>query len=58
MQNILKMAMLGVLAFGVMSSTIHAQPFPTKPVRIITPFPAGSGPEVSVRLVAEKCYFR
>ena len=31
-----------------------AQTFPTKPVKIITPFPAGSGPEASLRLVAEK----
>lgn len=32
----------------------HAQTFPTKPVRIITPFPVGSGPEGVVRLVADK----
>jgi tripartite-type tricarboxylate transporter receptor subunit TctC len=31
-----------------------AQEFPTKPVRIITPFPAGAGPEAVVRLVAER----
>jgi len=31
-----------------------AQAFPTKPVRIITPFPVGSGPEGVVRLVADK----
>lgn len=31
-----------------------AQDFPTKPVRIITPFPVGSGPEGVVRLVADK----
>jgi tripartite-type tricarboxylate transporter receptor subunit TctC len=29
-------------------------PFPTKPVRIITPFPVGSGPEGVARMVAEK----
>lgn len=28
--------------------------FPTKPVRIITPFPAGAGPEAVLRMVAEK----
>jgi tripartite-type tricarboxylate transporter receptor subunit TctC len=32
----------------------QAQDFPTKPVRIITPFPVGSGPEGVVRLVADK----
>ena len=31
-----------------------AQTFPTKPVRIITPFPVGSGPEGVARLVADK----
>ena len=32
----------------------HAQEFPTKPVRILTPFPVGSGPEGVLRLVADK----
>ena len=32
----------------------QAQTFPTKPVRIITPFPVGSGPEGVARLVADK----
>jgi len=32
----------------------HAQDFPTKPVRILTPFPVGSGPEGVLRLVADK----
>jgi tripartite-type tricarboxylate transporter receptor subunit TctC len=33
---------------------VHAQDFPTKPVRILTPFPVGSGPEGLLRLVADK----
>jgi tripartite-type tricarboxylate transporter receptor subunit TctC len=32
----------------------QAQTFPTKPVRIITPFPVGSGPEGVARMVADK----
>lgn len=32
----------------------HAQTFPNKPVKLITPFPVGSGPEGVLRLVAEK----
>ena len=32
----------------------QAQTFPSKPVRIITPFPVGSGPEGVARLVADK----
>jgi len=30
-----------------------AQSYPTKPVRIISPFPAGLGPDVAIRVVAE-----
>jgi tripartite-type tricarboxylate transporter receptor subunit TctC len=32
----------------------RAEEFPTRPVRIITPFPVGSGPEGVTRLVADK----
>ena len=32
----------------------RAADWPTKPVRIITPFPAGAGPETVARVVAEK----
>ena len=32
----------------------YAQSFPTKPVRIITPFPVGGGPDGVARIVAEK----
>ena len=54
MQCVLKVALAIVISTGILSTSLHAQIFPTKPVRIITPFPAGSGPEVSLRLVAEK----
>jgi tripartite-type tricarboxylate transporter receptor subunit TctC len=36
------------------SGFAQAQEFPTRPVRIITPFPVGSGPEGVTRLVADK----
>jgi tripartite-type tricarboxylate transporter receptor subunit TctC len=45
-------AALAVLALSGLSA--HAQDFPTKPVRILTPFPVGSGPEGVLRLLAEK----
>ena len=54
MQYVSKMAQAIIVAIGILSGSGYAQSFPTKPVRIITPFPAGSGPEVSLRLVAEK----
>ncbi|MEY2953455.1 MAG: hypothetical protein RLZZ401_1542 [Pseudomonadota bacterium] len=43
-------------AFGLcgLSAPAQAQDFPTKSVRIITPFPVGSGPEGVVRLLADK----
>jgi tripartite-type tricarboxylate transporter receptor subunit TctC len=43
---------LGALA--LLSTAVQAQDFPTKPVRILTPFPVGSGPEGLLRLVADK----
>jgi len=44
-----------VLALGGLTATLaQAQDFPTKPVRILTPFPAGAGPEAVVRVLAEK----
>lgn len=40
--------------FTLLCGAAHAQEWPTKPVRIITPFPAGAGPEAVVRVLAEK----
>ncbi|HEX3141134.1 MAG TPA: tripartite tricarboxylate transporter substrate binding protein, partial [Rhizobacter sp.] len=51
--NISKLLALGLVAAGL-SGTAQAQTFPTKPVRIITPFPAGAGPEAVLRVLAEK----
>lgn len=46
-------ALLGMFTAAAVPA-LHAQEFPTKPVRVVTPFPAGSGPEVALRLVADK----
>ena len=43
-----------VLAAGMAAPIAQAQEFPAKAVRIVTPFPAGSGPEVALRLVADR----
>ena len=40
------------LAIGV--NPAHAQSFPTKAVRITTPFSAGSGPDAALRTIAER----
>lgn len=38
----------------VLSAAGHAQQYPVKPVKITTPFPAGSGPDAALRIVADK----
>ena len=43
-----------VLAVAALAQPAAAQQFPTKPVRVITPFPAGSGPDSVLRLVGDK----
>ncbi|CAN7500405.1 Bug family tripartite tricarboxylate transporter substrate binding protein [Polaromonas sp. LjRoot131] len=45
---------LAAALLAAITATAHAQDFPSKPVRVVTPFPAGSGPEVALRLVADK----
>ena len=32
----------------------HAQSYPAKTVRVITPFPAGSGPDSALRVIVDK----
>jgi tripartite-type tricarboxylate transporter receptor subunit TctC len=52
--SLARRAALVISAAMMLPALLHAQEFPTKPVRIITPFPVGSGPEGVVRLVADK----
>jgi tripartite-type tricarboxylate transporter receptor subunit TctC len=39
---------------AALAGGVHAQTFPAKPVRILTPFPPGAGPEAVLRVLAEK----
>ncbi len=43
-----------MLVLACVGIAAHAQDFPSKPVRILTPFPVGSGPEGVLRLLADK----
>lgn len=38
---------------SIYTSIVFAQSFPTRPVRVISSFPAGSGPDVGLRIVAD-----
>ena len=56
-KTLTRRAAIGVAAAAALMATVlpaQAQEWPTKPVRIITPFPAGAGPEAVVRVLAEK----
>jgi 3-(3-hydroxy-phenyl)propionate hydroxylase len=46
-------ATLGALLLPTPSDA-QTTPYPSKPVRILTAFPAGSGPDVALRVVAER----
>jgi tripartite-type tricarboxylate transporter receptor subunit TctC len=38
----------------LVATSLHAQTFPDKPVKVILPFPAGTGPDSVMRLVGER----
>jgi tripartite-type tricarboxylate transporter receptor subunit TctC len=49
-------AVLAALSLAAFGSTVQAQtqPYPQRPVRIIVGFPAGTGPDIVARLLAQK----
>jgi len=56
MRTMNRRAALALTAAAALFAALPAQAedWPTKPVRIITPFPAGAGPEAVLRVLAEK----
>jgi tripartite-type tricarboxylate transporter receptor subunit TctC len=53
-QQAARLGLASVAALSLLGAPVQAQEFPTKAVRIITPFPVGSGPEGVLRLLADK----
>jgi tripartite-type tricarboxylate transporter receptor subunit TctC len=48
-----KLLFTAAMAFAIASS-VHAQVFPDKPVRVVLPFPTGTGPDTVMRQVGER----
>ncbi len=47
-------ALAAIAAVTCVGSSALAQAFPNKTIKVITPFPAGQGPDVLLRMVADK----
>jgi hypothetical protein len=47
-------AIAAIALFLTVAGQVHAQAFPAKPVRIVTYFSAGSGPDVLIRVIADQ----
>ena len=45
---------LVILSLPLLPGSPRAQSYPVKPIRIITPFPTGLGPEVALRIVTDR----
>jgi tripartite-type tricarboxylate transporter receptor subunit TctC len=45
---------LAAVAFVLMSTAVHAQSYPNKPIRIVVPFQAGGATDILARVLAEK----
>ncbi len=53
-QTIAAMTVAAGMSLSMVGGQALAQTFPTQPVRVISPFPAGSGPDAIARIIGEK----
>src|SRR3954466_4789651 len=44
----------GLAAFGAMMGAAHADDYPTRPISLIVPYPAGGGVDTVGRVIAQK----
>jgi tripartite-type tricarboxylate transporter receptor subunit TctC len=55
MRKLLTRLILGAALFGLECNAVTAQDYPTRPITIIVPFPAGGATDTLARFLAEKC---
>jgi 3-(3-hydroxy-phenyl)propionate hydroxylase len=53
-RRLVGIGVVAAFASAWLPAPAEAQAYPTRPVRILTAFPAGSGPDVALRVVAER----
>lgn len=56
MKNLIRTALVAVAALmlGLAAASARAQDYPARAVTVVTPFPAGSGPDAMLRLVTDR----
>ena len=47
------MVLLAALALAALSGAAHAQEYPTKPITLIVPWPAGGSTDIAMRAIAD-----
>ena len=52
--TVLRIRHLAYLSLAIASTTLLAQPYPTKPVRIVAPYPPGSSADIIGRIYAPR----